>query len=52
MKIIIRNVLTGEVIEEIHCDENRTNDLTKEVEKISVNLDKSRFQIEIEKDDK
>lgn len=52
MKIVIRNALTGEIIEEIHCDENGVNDFIKEFEQANINLDKSKFQIEIEKDDK
>jgi hypothetical protein len=51
MRIIIRNTLTGEVVEEIHCDENGVNDFCKEFEAARINLDISKFQIEIEKDD-
>ena len=50
MKIIIRNILTGEIVEEIYCTEDGVNDFMKEFEQASVNLDKSKFQIEIEKD--
>ena len=52
LKIVIRNVLTGEIVEEIHCSESEVNDFIKEFEQASINLNRSKFQIEIKKDDK